>query len=76
MEARAKTIQITNDDKGFVSIKIAGKELSEFVSAFTIEQRRGEIPVLKLEIPIGEDLELDLPVGSVITVPEVDQNSL
>lgn len=59
-------IQITEAKKGISSIKVDGTEVNQVVSGFTLSQNPGEIPVLLLEIPVTEGMEIDLPQGIVI----------
>ena len=59
-------IQITQDERGVAtSLKIDGVELAAYVSEFSLNQKGGEIPELRLTIH-EPNIEIELPQGIVI----------
>ena len=67
-------IQITENCKNGVSVKVDGVELSNYVSEFHLTQKAHECPELVLKMPILNELEIDLPDGVVIVDKTADQD--
>lgn len=65
-------IQITEAENGHTSVKVDGAEVNQVISGFSLSQKPGETPVLLLEIPVTEGMEIDLPQGIVIAQHETD----
>lgn len=63
-------IQIAEAENGCTSVKVDGTEVNQVISGFSLSQKPGEIPVLLLEIPVTEGMEIDLPQGIVIAQEE------
>lgn len=63
-------IQIAEAENGCTSVKVDGTEVNQVVSGFSLSQKAREIPVLLLEIPVTEGMEIDLPQGIVIVREE------
>lgn len=65
-------IQIAEAENGCTSVKVNGTEVNQVISGFSLSKKPGEIPVLLLEIPATEGMEIDLPQGIVIAREEKD----
>lgn len=60
-------IEISQQEVGQrTSLKVNGIELANNATAFSLTQRAGEVPMLTVEIPLIDELDISLPDGIVI----------